>query len=241
MLFLRSLLFIVILTLYTILFVPFSLVISAFMGSFEERFRLLSYWSRVILWVAEKLCGITCQIEGTIPQQPCIVLSKHQSAWETLFFQTIFPAQTWVAKRELLWIPIFGWGLKTLQPIIINRKKGRQAVEQILEQGEQRLAQGRWIILFPEGTRVAPGIRKRYRMGGALLAEKTRVPVLPIAHNAGEFWPRNGFYKYPGTIRLVIGPLLDTHELTAAEIMEKTETWIETQMIDLTAERFKHP
>lgn len=240
MLFIRSLIFIIILTVYTILFVPFSVAISVFL-SFERRFWLLSYWSRFILWVAEKLCGITCQIEGTIPDYPCIILSKHQSAWETLYYQTIFPPQTWIAKRELLWIPIFGWGLKTLQPITIDRKKGRQAVEQILEQGQKRLAQGRWIIIFPEGTRVAPGTRKRYRMGGALLAEKTRAPVLPIAHNAGEFWPRNGFYKYPGTIRLVIGPVIDTHGLTAAEIMEKTETWIENTVAEISQRPVSSP
>ncbi|MEJ2591435.1 MAG: lysophospholipid acyltransferase family protein [Candidatus Thiodiazotropha sp.] len=187
-------------------------------------------WSKVNLWGLAKICGLNYRLTGSenIPQESCIVLAKHQSAWETIALVSLIPGpKAWVLKRELLFIPIFGWIMWYFKPIAINRKSGRRSVDQIIEQGMERLEYGCNIIVFPEGTRVAPGTRKRYGIGGALLAEKSGHPVLPIAHNAGVFWRRRDLRKYPGTIDVVIGPLIDTRGLTAHEINAKAETWIE--------------
>jgi 1-acyl-sn-glycerol-3-phosphate acyltransferase len=162
-----------------------------------------------------------------------VILAKHQSAWETIAFQQIFPPQTWVLKRELLWIPLFGWALALLRPIAIDRGAGRVAIEQVIEQGRERLQSGIWVVVFPEGTRVAPGTRRRYGIGGAALAAASGYPVVPVAHNAGSFWPRRGFRKRPGMIRVVIGPVIDSHGKTAEEIRRQAEEWIENTMAGL--------
>ncbi len=163
------------------------------------------------MFLLKHLCGLDYRVEGRehLPGGAAIILSKHQSAWETIAFQEIFPPQTWVLKRELMWIPLFGWALALLRPIAIDRSAGRKAIEQVIEQGRERLQSGIWVVVFPEGTRVAPGTRKRYGMGGAVLAAETGYPVVPVAHNAGSFWPRRGFLKRPGTVRVVIGPVID--------------------------------
>jgi 1-acyl-sn-glycerol-3-phosphate acyltransferase len=161
---------------------------------------------------------------------PFIVLSKHQSAWETLAFQVIFPRQVWVVKRELLWIPFFGWGLAMLSPIAIDRGAGRRALSQLLEQGRERLARRYCIVIFPEGTRVAPGNRGQYRAGGAWLAVKTATPVLPVAHNAGELWPRHALVKRPGLITVSIGAPIDPRNLTPDELNQRVEEWIEGEV-----------
>lgn len=148
----------------------------------------------------------------------------------------IFPPQVWILKRELLWVPFFGWGLALMKPIAIDRKAGRRAVTQIIEQGRERLQQGLWIVFFPEGTRVAPGAKVRYKMGGALLAEAVRYPIVPVTHNAGEHWRRKGFIKYPGTIKMRIGPAIDTSELDAAQINQITQEWIETNLAELSSD-----
>lgn len=194
-----------------------------------SRFAIVASWARVNLWWLEKTCKLRPVVEGleNIPRTPTIVFCKHESAWETLYLNLLFRPQVWVLKRELLWIPFFGWGLATLRPIAINRQAGRTAVEQVIQQGKERLQAGYWVVIFPEGTRIAPGKQGRYKMGGAKLAEHTGYPVLPVAHNAGDFWPRNSFRKRPGTIRLVIGPALDTSGLDAKEINERSAAWIE--------------
>ncbi|MCP4933912.1 MAG: 1-acyl-sn-glycerol-3-phosphate acyltransferase, partial [bacterium] len=161
----------------------------------------------------------------------------HQSAWETISLRCILPTtQAWVLKRELMWIPVFGWALAVAQPIAINRKAGRKAVNQIIEIGRQRLRQGRSVVIFPEGTRVAPGERKRYGIGGAMLAKKSGYPIVPIAHNAGVFWPRRSLKKYPGTIQIVIGPEIKTDGRDAKEINKKVEAWIESTVAKLSQE-----
>ena len=152
---------------------------------------------------------------------------------ETLALQRYFTPQVWVIKRELLWIPFFGWGLATLRPIAIDRRAGREALGQILSQGRARLDDGCWVVIFPEGTRMAPGEWRRYRQGGALLAADTGYPVLPVAHDAGDYWPRNGFIKRPGTIQLAIGPLVETAGQSAAEINERAEAWIHGAVDDM--------
>jgi 1-acyl-sn-glycerol-3-phosphate acyltransferase len=189
-----------------------------------------SFWSRINLWGLAKICNLKYRLAGVenIPEESCIVFSKHQSAWETIALISLIPGpKAWVLKRELLYVPIFGWIMWYFKPIAINRKSGRKAVEQIIEQGKERLSRGCNIIYFPEGTRIAPGTRKRYGVGGAALAEKTGRPVLPVAHNAGVFWRRRGLRKYPGTIDVVIGPLIYTQGLSAGEINARAEDWIE--------------
>jgi len=205
---------------------------------FIPRYRVAGQFARFNLWSLQHLCALGYRVEGEehIPSQPAIILCKHQSAWETLALQRIFPPIAWVLKRELLWIPIFGWGLASIAPIAIDRGAGRKAMRQIIDKGTQRLANGRWVVLFPEGTRIAPGKKGRYRMGGGVLAEQSGYPVIPVAHNAGWFWRRHGFLRYPGRIDVVIGPLIASRGKTAAEIMDKVESWIEAQMPALDAQ-----
>ena len=164
----------------------------------QRRYRIISGWSRCILVLARAILGIRYTVEGLehLPSQPCILLSKHQSAWETLAFQEIFPPQVLVLKRELLWIPFFGWGLALMSPIAIDRQRGLSALREVARQGRERLAQGFWVVVFPEGTRVAPGRRRKYQLGGAFLACHAGAPVVPVAHNAGRCWPRNSFLKF---------------------------------------------
>jgi 1-acyl-sn-glycerol-3-phosphate acyltransferase len=168
-----------------------------------------------------------------IPDQASIILSKHQSAWETLALQSIFPPQVWVLKRELLRLPFFGWALALSSPIAIDRGTARLALKQLLDQGKDRLAQGFWVVIFPEGTRVAPGTKGRYKVGGAWLATHTGALVVPVAHNAGEFWGRNAFLKYPGTITVSIGKPLDSTGRKADELNSQVEAWIENEMAHL--------
>lgn len=196
------------------------------------RYRIISGWARSMVWFATHVCGIRYRVLGAenIPDEPCIVLAKHESAWETLVFQVILPPQVWVIKRELLWIPFFGWGLAMLSPIAIDRTDGRRALRQTLEQGRARLMQGFSIVVFPEGTRSAPGARGTYQAGGALLATQTGAPVLPIAHNAGDHWPRNSFLKRPGIVTISIGPTMRPEGEKATELMRRVEDWIEDEM-----------
>lgn len=231
---LRSALFMVIMTVSTLIYAP--LAVLTFPLPFHRRYGFISRWALFNLFMLERLCGLRFTVEGieNIPAQSAIIFCKHQSAWETLALQKIFPPQVWILKRELLWVPFFGWGLAMLEPIAIDRKAGRKAVMQLLEQGAKRLQNGRWVVVFPEGTRVAPGARRRYGIGGALLAEKTGHLIVPVAHNAGEYWPRRGFIKRPGTIRLVIGPAIDPHGLAAEQINQQAADWIETTMARIT-------
>lgn len=230
---LRSLLFNAVMWLSVPLFVPVALLTFPF--PFQYRYRFVALWGRFHTWLAKVLCGLQYRVEGRehIPRGAAILLAKHQSTWETIAFQEIFPPQVWVLKRELMWIPFFGWGLALLKPIAIDRGAGRQAVEQITAQGRERLDAGIWVTIFPEGTRVAPGHKRRYGIGGAALAAATGYPIVPVAHNAGHFWPRRGFLKIPGTIRVVIGPPIHTHGKTAEEINRQVEQWIETRMAEL--------
>ena len=196
------------------------------------RYRIISRWSRLMVRAAEHICGIRYRVLGAenIPREPCIILSKHQSAWETLAFQVIFPPQVWVIKRELLWVPFFGWGLAMLRPIAIDRKGGAQALRQTLEQGRERLGCGFSIVIFPEGTRTAPGTQGSYHPGGAWLAIQTGAPVLPVAHNAGTCWPRNAWLKYPGLVTVSVGHPFSPDGAKAPELMRRVEQWIENEM-----------
>jgi 1-acyl-sn-glycerol-3-phosphate acyltransferase len=199
------------------------------------RYRVISGWSRLIVWLARVLCGIRWRVEGgeRLPARPAVILAKHQSAWETMAFQQIFPPQAYLLKRELLWLPFFGWGLALMSPIAIDRARGIAALRQLVRRGKERLAQGFWVVVFPEGTRVAPGERRKYQLGGALLAEHSGAPVVPVAHNAGLLWPRNAFVKRPGVITVRIGPVIDSAGRDAASINALAEQWIEEQQTTL--------
>ncbi len=227
MVLLRSVIYFIFLIPLTIFYVLLSLLISFL--PFPIRYKIISSWARINVWLLKVICGVNYQIRGqeNIPAEASIIMCNHQSAWETLTLQFIFPPQVWVLKRELLWIPIFGWGLATLKPIAIDRKSGREAVKQVIEQGKQRLENGIWVTIFPEGTRIAPGKTRRYGKSGGLLAEKTGALIVPVAHNAGLCWPRNSFVKKPGVIEMVIGPAIDPKGKDAEQITEEVRQWID--------------
>ena len=224
---LRSLVFYMGLITSTMFIVPFNLLI--FPLPFAKRYYFATRWTAFNLWWLKITCNLNHSIEGleNISTNASIIMSKHQSAWETLAIQLIFPTQVWIVKRELLWIPIYGWGLASMQPIAIDRGSAIKAFRQIVKQGCKRLAEGYWVVIFPEGTRVAPGQTKNYLPGGGMLAEKSGVSIIPIAHNAGYFWPRNRITKRSGTIQMVIGPAIDPKGKTATEITEEVAQWIE--------------
>jgi len=200
------------------------------------RYLLISGWSRLVIRLARWILGIEWRVEGreNLPARPAVILSKHQSAWETMAFQLIFPPQVLVLKRELLWIPFFGWGLALMSPIAINRSRGMRALRTIARRGRERLAQGFWVVVFPEGTRVAPGSQRAYHPGGAWLASASGAPVVPVAHNAGLLWPRNAFLKRPGTVTVRIGPPIEVANRDPQTINELARTWIEEQQKALT-------
>jgi len=199
--------------------------------SFAVRYGFLSKWARLNLWWLELTCGVQYQIEGreNIPAGNAIVMSKHQSTWETLALQVIFPPQVWVLKRELLKVPFFGWGLSMLEPIAIDRKTRGKARQQLIDQGTERLKNGRWVVIFPEGTRIPPGEKGRYALGGASLAEASGYPVVPMAHR-----PRRTFIKQPGVVTVRIGPAIESKDKSADEINKEVEAWIEEQMVEIT-------
>ncbi len=226
---LRSALFALALILVT---PPYALIaLASFPLPRMARYRLISAWSRLVIWLAWVICGIRWKIEGRkhLPDEPAVILSQHQSAWETLAFQEILPPQVLVLKRELLWIPFFGWGLALMSPIAIDRSRGVAAMRELARKGRERLAQGFWVVVFPEGTRVPPGQKRADHPGGGWLAVSCGVPVVPVAHNAGKVWPRNAFLKRAGTVTVRIGPPIRTTGRTPKEVIEAVKSWIEAQ------------
>jgi 1-acyl-sn-glycerol-3-phosphate acyltransferase len=201
----RSLIFTAYMMLSALLFGAFMSL--CFWAPYRVHFAIARSWARILFWMLAKICGLTFEVEGRerIPEGNHIVMINHTSAWETVAQFLIFPPQVWVLKRELLWIPFIGWGLKLLRPISINRDAGHRAVNQVLEQGKARLADGLWVIIFPEGTRVVAGETKKFGVSGALLATSTGKYVVPLSHDAGRFWVRRGIVKKPGTVRVIIG------------------------------------
>ena len=195
------------------------------------RYRIISGWSRLVILLAKMILGIDWRVEGreNLPARPAVILAKHQSAWETMAFQMIFPPQVLVLKKSLLWIPFFGWGLAMMSPIAIDRSRGIASLRAMARRGRERLEQGFWIVVFPEGTRVAPRERRAYQPGGAWLAVAAGAPVVPVAHNAGVLWPRNAFLKRPGIVTVRIGPPIDTANRDPQTVNAMAETWIEEQ------------
>ena len=199
------------------------------------RSRIASGWAYCTLFWLRLTCNLGVSVKGQehIPNHPSIILSKHQSAWETIALQTIFPPQIWVMKRELLMIPFLGWAFMALSAIPIDRSAGREALKKLVAHGKDRLSRGLWVVIFPEGTRTAPGQRAKYHIGGAWLASHTQSTVVPVAHNAGRYWRKNSFKKYPGTIQVVIGPPIETSGLKPDEVNQRVENWIEAEMLSL--------
>jgi 1-acyl-sn-glycerol-3-phosphate acyltransferase len=200
------------------------------------QYKVLLAWPHFNIWLLKVVCGVKYQVKGFENiniKQNAILLPNHQSTWETMFLPTIFPSMSWVLKRELYKIPFYGWALPLLRPIGIDRTAGRSAVEQVKTIGKQRLDEGNWVCIFPEGTRVAPGVKVRYKMGGALLAAYSKYPVYPIAHNAGECWARNTFIKRPGLVTVSIGPKIDSNNSGPSEINDAVRIWIEKELTKL--------
>lgn len=216
---------------------PYSLAIVIVRAvSRDAAFAVAVAWAGLVCRLARSLCGLHFVVEGVenLPECSSVVLIKHSSALETIVQLLIFPRQTWVLKHELMWAPFLGWGLAALQPIAINRRGGRSAVEQVIEQGVERLRSGIWVMIFPEGTRVPAGESRRFGLSGALLAQKAGVPLVPVAHDAGYFWPRRGLRKRPGTVRFCIGPPVDPTGRDPREVTEEVQRWIETRIVELT-------
>jgi 1-acyl-sn-glycerol-3-phosphate acyltransferase len=228
--FLRSTLFAVVQVLLTVIFSLIALL--TFPLKPFSRYRIIFLWNHIVVRAARIICGIRYEIRGleNLPGHPVIVMSKHQSAWETIALPTLFPPMSIVLKQELLWLPFFGWAMRMASPIAIDRKAGKEALRQIVAQGRDRIAEGFWVLIFPEGTRVKAGEAGRYGIGGAWLATHTNTPVLPVAHNAGEVWPRNSFVKRPGTVYVSIGPVIPSEGKKADVLNEEVKTWIETEM-----------
>ncbi len=195
-------------------------------------------WCRFATWSLNFFCRIDVAVEGreNIPDEPCLIMLKHTSTFETFWHVTIFPQTAWVVKREMMWIPLIGWAINlALDPIAINRESGRSAIKQVIEQGKEKFARGIWVSVFPEGTRMPPGETRRYGSSGAALARDAGVKILPIAHNAGDLWQRRSFIKRPGTVRVRIGPLIDPAERPPKEVNLIAQKWIETQMHEISS------
>jgi len=212
------------------------LVLVFFWLPVNQRYAIGSSWAKMNMHFLRWFCGLKYEIKGkgNIPDEACLVISNHQSTWETMSFQHFLPNQLWVMKKELFRIPIFGWGLALMSPIAIDRSAGKKAVEQIIEQGEQKLAQGRWVVVFPEGTRISPGVESKYKMGAFIFASRIQHPVLPIAHNAGEYWPKHSFIKYPGTITVSIGESFNALGMDASDVKQKVESWIRQELLTIS-------
>ena len=230
----RSFIFYLGMLLFTI---PFTLL-SLFTFPLAQKYRygFISLWAKTMIPWLKFSCNLTFEIYGSenIPKKPCIVFCNHQSAWETLALQIALPQQVWVLKRELLLIPFFGWGLWLTSPIAIDRTSGKKALLQMFNQGLTKIQKGFFIIVFPEGTRANLNEDKKYHIGGSWLAKKIDCPILPIAHNAGYFWPKNSFLKYPGKITMKIGPLIDTQELSTDQINKVAKKWINKNVEKIT-------
>ena len=225
MLFLRSLLYFIgsIISLIVITLCGLFLVILPY--SYRQRF--LSNWAIFCIWWLKISLNITTDVKGSenINSSPSVIISNHQSTWETLAFQTIFPAHTWVLKQELLWLPVFGWSLALLKPIIINRGDKLNAIKKVIKQGSERLSQGISVVVFPEGTRQTYKHLGDYQNGAAAIAKKSGHDIIPVYHNAGKFWPKGSFIKKPGVITVVIGKPISSSFLTSSELTKEVRNW----------------
>jgi len=226
-----SLLFTGFLFVWTFVYAIFFVVASVFLP-FPRRFVLAQFWASTLLRVLKWTCHLDYVVEGreNMPAGNHVALWKHSSSWETIAMTVLFPRQVWVLKRELLWIPVVGWGIRQLHAIAIDRKSGSSAVNQVVQQGKQRLGEGDWVMIFPEGTRMPPGQTRKYGVSGALLAREAGRLIVPVAHNAGSYWPRRGLWKRSGTVRVVIGPPIDPAGTDPRAVNERAQQWIEGEI-----------
>ncbi len=238
---LRSVVFMVLMAVATIIW-SFACLLSA-PFPYAQRYWWTSRWNVFVIWTAKVICGIRYEIRGreNLPDAPVILLSKHQSAWETIFYVINMPRPlVFVFKKELTYIPFFGWGIALLRMIPIDRSKGRDAFSQVLEHGRRRLHDGQWIVMFPEGTRTRVGSQGKYKAGGSRLAVETNTLVVPVAMNSGEHWPKGTFVKRPGKIIVSIGKPISPEGLTPQELNERVENWIESEMRVISPDAYKN-
>ena len=229
--FLRSLLFTIVMVVATVVWACVCFLVAPL--PYNKRFWVTSRWNVFIIWCLKVICGIRYQFKGydNLPDAPAIVLSKHQSAWETIFLlPNLTRPLVFVFKKEILYIPFFGWAMALLRMIPIDRKEGKNAFAHVVRHGKRRLADGQWIIMFPEGTRIPVGKKGKYKSGGARLAVETHAVVVPIAHNSGECWPKNSFIKRPGLVTVSIGKPISPENHTPDSLMQEVENWIESEM-----------
>ena len=234
----RSALFLLLAILIT---APFGLLVTlSVVLPMRWRFRIIAVWLTGFMALCSHVLGLRYRVVGreNMPRRPSVVLSKHQSAWETVALQAIFPPLVFVMKRSLLLIPFLGWAFAAVKMISIDRGAGKNALRQVEKQGSERLKAGYWVVIFPEGTRIPPGESRRFKTGGAHLAVSAGVPVVPVAHNAGEFWAKNAFVKKPGLITVSIGPPIDTAGKTAEQVTALAEQWVEAEMRRLSPHRY---
>jgi len=227
----RSIIFFIFMVLMVL---PFTILgIIGLLFSRITSYRWMSGYSFCLTWLLDKICGLKLEVRGreNIPEQPVIYMVKHQSAWETIALQNILPPNmSWILKRSLLFLPVFGLAVLAAAPIAINRKNKKNALESVIKQGKEKIAQGRNILIFPEGTRTTYGEQTKYKLGAAKLAIAAGVPVVPVAHNAGKYWKRHGVTKHQGTIILDIGEAISTNGKSAAELTEEVKQWIESRI-----------
>jgi len=235
----RSLLFTTLMAL-TVFWYAFLITILVPFKGRHKGYLLAVSWVRVVMRMLKSICKLDYRVTGAenIPESGAVVYLKHSSAWETIAELLVFPEQSWVLKKEIKWIPFVGTGVAALNAIAIDRSAGRRSVTQVIEQGKQRLAQGYFVMIFPEGTRVPIGTERRYGASGALLAIEAGVPLIPVTHNAGYFWPRRSWIKYPGTIDMVIGQPISSDGKTAQQLNQEARTWIEGTLEKLPKPRF---
>ena len=221
---------------FWIVFFPITLVLGLFLSlmyftPLAFRIFIIRTWIEINLFTLRWVCGLDYQIEGleNVPEEGFIIMSKHSSTWETIALQRFFRPLVWVVKRELTRIPVFGWALRAANAIALNRGTGRKAIQQLVDESAAKMAQGRILMLFPEGTRVPPLQSRPFKIGGAIVSQRTGYAVLPIAHNAGEFWPRHSWIKWPGRIRVVIGKPIDPEGKTPEQIIEEVASWITSE------------
>ena len=231
MIYLRSILFYLGEALSTIPFLFISML--ALPCPPKTRSKLIAGWARFVIWWLKICCGVTHVIEGeeNIPAEPAVFASNHQSTWETISMQTFLPALAWVLKKELFKIPVFGWGLWATRPIAIDRQDRSTALDQVVRQGKQKIKEGRYVLIFPEGTRTSYGITGRYKKGAVMLARAADVPVVPIAHDAGKYWSKNSWWIRPGVIRCIIGPKIQVDDMRDSEVTEQIRSWIQSQAL----------
>ena len=213
-------------------------VLLLFWAPHRARWAIAVAWANTCLWAGRVICGLDVRTEGAenIPDEPCVYYIKHTTALETYWQIAALPPAVWVLKRELLWLPVFGWALGlVMKSIAINRKAGGPAVKQVISQGKLRLSSGMSVCIFPEGTRMPPGETRRYGVSGAALARDVGCPIVPVAHNAGDLWPKHHLAKQPGKIVFCIGPPIDPDGRTAKEVNLMAQEWIEGKMNEISS------